>query len=150
MKSYKIIVALGVLAAALYVWYYFSKPSESARPSHLSGVIITAPPEFFIVPTTSPEKDLSAREAADEIEDILIKYPAQAKLGLKYSSEGGDAYLLVDRSEETIQQLAANSYGTAVQTTWKGNVDQRIQWCKEHGDFTVEGLPEPVSRNLYH
>jgi len=150
MKAYKIIVLVGVFAAALYVSYYFSKPAESSKPSHLSGVIITAPPEFFIVSTATPEKDLTNREAAAEMEDILIKYPSQLKLALKYSSGGGEAYLLVDRTEETIQQLAANAYGTAVQTTWKGNIEQRIQWCKEHGDFTVEGLSEPVSRNLYH
>ena len=150
MKSYKIIVLLGVLAIGLYSWYYISTPADSSKPSHLSGVIITAPPEFFVVATENPGEDLSTQEAADEIENILIKYPAPGRIGLKYSSGGGDAYLLVDRYEETIQQLAANANGTAVQTTWKGNIDQRIQWCKEHGDFTVEGLPEPITRNLYH
>lgn len=150
MKYFKLIVLLGAFAAAIYVWYYFSKPAENTKLSHLSGVIITAPPEFYIVSPENPARELSLPQAAAEAERILRENPGRDKIGLKFISGGGEAYLLIDRANETIQLLAANTYGTAVQTTWKGNIRRRIEWCIEHGNFSAEGLSQPVSRNLYH
>jgi hypothetical protein len=150
MRHFKLIVLLGVMAASIYVWYYFSKPSNTTKLSHLSGVIISAPVEFYVVSSKNSGKELSLPEAAAEMEKILQQFAHQEKIGLKFSGRGGDTYLLIDRVDNTIQLLAANAYGTAVQTTWRGYINERIQWCKEHGSFTTEGLPEPVSKNLYH
>jgi hypothetical protein len=139
-----------MLAAALYVWYYFSQPAENTKLSHLSGVIISAPPEFYVVAWEKPGEEILLQDAAEKMEQILRKFVDQKKISLKFTSGGGDSYLLINRVDNTVKLLAANAYGTAVQTTWKGYINKRLQWCKEHGSFTVEGLPEPLSKNLYH
>ena len=150
MKYFKIAVLLALLAAALYVWYYFSQPAGDTKLSHLSGVIISAPPEFYVVSSEKYGEETPLSEAAVEMEKILKKFVDQEKIGLKFTSGGGDSYLLINRSDNIIQLLAANAYGTAVQTTWRGHIHERLEWCKENGSLTTEGLPKPVSRNLYH
>jgi len=137
--------------AALFLWIFFSIPRQTGKKvSRLSGVILAPPPGFYIVSLGNPDQEPALKQIAETLKTIIGQNSGKKKLGLQFNHSGGESFFLVDFSNAFIRKTAANTSGTVVQTTWKGSVNKRIDWCIKNGNFTPPTLSGPEIRNLYH
>jgi len=151
MNTKKILGITIVFALIVLMLFTIVSALRTTRqPAALAGVILTPPPGYLIIPHENNDTVLSLKQIANELDKILKQHPEEKKICLKYTILGKNSFVLVDLTNDIIQKMAANATGTVVQTTWKRNVNERIRWCQRNGNFTPEGLAEPVSRNLYH
>jgi hypothetical protein len=134
------VLILGVLAA--FGWYFVSQLG-SGPTDDLAGVMLAPPPGYAIV----ERGELTRTVAAAEFESQVQR---SGKAGLHFKSEGSEIYWLADVEGDFLEERSAGPGGTRVQTVWKGRIRERLAWARSHGDFTVPGLPEPESKNLYH
>lgn len=146
----KIAGVVVVLIFAYMLYFSFSMNQPSPRDSGPAGVILAPPPSFYMVDMDNHDADLLPTEAAQALVKIRQANPEKGQIGLSYQLNGKKAFFLADFLEDKLQQTVANTYGTAVQTTWKGEVEKRLSWARTKGSFDVPGLTEPQSRNLYH
>ncbi len=150
MKKKKLLIFIGA-ALLFFLLALASIPNNGDKKlSDLSGVILAPPQGYTIVALENQGRELTDRQAAQELQGLIERYPAEKKLALKFSHSGADGYIMVDLEKDFIQKIAANEFGTVVQTTWRGSARERLRWRLANGDFTPEGFAEPVSRNLYH
>ncbi len=148
MTKQRIGFLIGGLVLLFFLWIFSSLPQGTNHSlDELSGVILAAPPDYNII---SLPGEVTALDAAKALEKAYRDFPFEQKIGLKYEQNGNTNFLLLNRQASTIQQLATNTYGTVVQTTWRGAIDQRLQSGLSNGDFTPEGFSPPEEKNLYH
>lgn len=135
--------------ALLSFFWIFSALSDGNTHSldELSGVILAAPPGYKIIAMSG---EVSSLETAQALEKAYRDFPFEQKIGLQYEKNGSTNFLLLNRQTSIIQKLATNTYGTVVQTTWRGAIDQRLQTGLTNGDFTPAGFSPPEEKNLYH
>ncbi|HQV32014.1 MAG TPA: hypothetical protein PKV71_09065 [Calditrichia bacterium] len=136
-----------ILLGALY--YAFSRNTATGKGGP-SGVILAPPPEFTMTDIEDRAQALTPEMAAQRLALLQAQDPRQEQIGLRYHVEGRLAFFLADFRADQLQHTLANEYGTAVQTTWKGAIRQRLEWAQKEGSFEVPGLSDPITRNLYH
>jgi hypothetical protein len=49
-----------------------------------------------------------------------------------------------------VVEMRASRSGTIVERRWDGEIERRLDWAVENGNFDVPGLPPPTGKNLYH
>jgi hypothetical protein len=141
------LIAIALLVLGLYAGgqYYLSQLGKT-RASEPGSVEKSVPPGYVVV----NRGELTHEAAAAALRDLLDRRPSRDKLGIHYTSNGDDVHLIADRKAEVIERWSAGPGGTLVDSVWRGSLDRRLAWGREHGDFTVPDLPPPETRNLYH
>lgn len=148
MTKQRVGFIIGGLVLLFFIWVFSALPGENNQPlDELSGVILAAPPGYKMIALPG---DVTSLDLAQALEKAYRDFPFEKKLGLQYEQSGTTNFLLLNRQANIIQKLATNSYGTVVQTTWRGAIDQRLQSGLSSGDFTPEGFTPPEEKNLYH
>ncbi|MGH1366248.1 MAG: hypothetical protein ACRBF0_21995 [Calditrichia bacterium] len=135
----------------LVAWTYLTVEVKTDGASEPSGVVLSAPPDYWVVEVEveavgSPRIESLAIEALK----IISENPQKEQIALKYISDEKPNFFLINLLDEEIQQMAVNKYGTAVQKTWSGKLKERLQHGAKTGLLTPAGMNEPISRNLYH
>jgi hypothetical protein len=146
MKTLKAAAYVLVLAGALagFGWFFVSQLGSGRPAAGPPGVILTPPPGYAIVERGEMAPTAAAAELADQIQASRAD-----KVGLKFQRNSSAVYWLADVSGDRLEELAGPN-GTRVQTVWRGRLRERLAWAREHGDFSVPGLPSPEQKNLYH
>ncbi|HSS76479.1 MAG TPA: hypothetical protein VLV54_07000 [Thermoanaerobaculia bacterium] len=137
------LVLLGAIVA--FGWFFVSQLGSGGRQDGLAGVLISAPPGYAIV----ERGELSPTDAATELEAKALQ-PGAGKVGLKFQRQGAVVYWLADIAANQLEERAAGSSGTRMQTIWQGGMRERLSWAREHGNFEAPGLAGGEKRNLYH
>lgn len=147
MKNVKtLLYALVLLGAILaFGWFFVSQLGSGGRTDGLAGVLLSAPPGYAI----AERGEMSPRDAAAELAAQALQ-PGAGKVGLKFQRQGGLVYWLADVPADQLEERAAGSSGTRMQTVWQGGLRDRLSWAREHGDFEAPGLAGGEKRNLYH
>jgi len=136
-------------AFLLVAWTYLTVDVKTDGASEPSGVVLSAPPDYWVVEVElagSPGIDDLAKEALKAISEN----PQKKQIALKYISDEKPSFFLINLPDEEMQQMAVNKYGTAVQKTWSGKLKERLRHAAKTGLMTPAGMDEPISRNLYH
>jgi hypothetical protein len=149
MKNAKTILYALVLLGAIvaFGWFFVSQltTGSGGRADGPAGVLISAPPDYAIV----ERGELAPRDAAAELAALALQ-PGAGKVGLKFQRQGDLVYWLADVPANQLEERAAGSSGTRMQTVWQGGLRDRLSWAREHGDFEAPGLAGGEKRNLYH
>jgi hypothetical protein len=138
--------ALVVLAAlAAFGWFFVSQLGTGQKREEPAAVLLAPPPEYSVVNlgTTSSEAAAAQLEAKTQ-------RPGADKVGVQFERNGAVVYWLADLRGDVLEEREAGASGTRVQTVWRGGVQQRLRWAREHGDFETPGLPASEKKNLYH
>lgn len=150
MKNKTKILIFAAVSLLLLLMMFVSIPRGGDKKlSDLSGVIL-APPQGYLIIDDGQNDDLSGQEAAEKLLGLTERYPQEQKLGLKFRHASADGYYVIDLEKNIIQKIAANEFGTVVQTTWRGRLKERLAAAIAEGDFAPQGFSPPVSQNLYH
>jgi hypothetical protein len=147
MKNAKTLVYALVLLGAIvaFGWFFVTQLGSKGRPDGLAGVLLAAPPGYAIV----ERGELSSKDAAAELA-VLALQPGASKVGLKFQRRGDVVFWLADVFADHLEERAAGTSGTRMETVWQGGMRDRLSWAREHGDFEAPGLPGGERRNLYH
>jgi hypothetical protein len=144
MKTLKVLLYVLVIAGAVaaFGWFFVSQLG-TGRSDGLAGVLLKPPPGYAI----AERGELAPTAAAAELESRL---QGPDKVGLKFQRAGSTVYWLADLPGDSIEELASGPSGTRLQTVWRGHVRERLNWAREHGDFSVPELAPGETKNLYH
>jgi hypothetical protein len=147
MKILKPLLYVLVIAGALagFGWFFVSQLGSGRPGDGLAGVLLTPPPGYAIVERGEMTPTAAAAELAEQ-----AGRPQADKVGLKFQRAGATVYWLADVPGDRLEELASGASGTRLQTDWRGHLRERLAWAREHGDFSVSGLPSPEQKNLYH
>jgi hypothetical protein len=147
MKNAKTLLYALVLLGAIvaFGWFFVSQLGSKGHQDGLAGVLLSAPPGYAVV----ERGELSPTAAATELEAKALQ-PGAGKVGLKFQRQGAIVYWLADPAANQLEERAAGTSGTRMQTVWHGGMRQRLSWARKHGDFEAPGLPGGEKRNLYH
>ncbi|HEV7503733.1 MAG TPA: hypothetical protein VGS07_02360 [Thermoanaerobaculia bacterium] len=152
MKAAKTILYALVLLGAIvaFGWFFVSQLSSGSsgpggRSDGLAGVLLSAPPGYAI----TEHGEMSPKDAAAELASQALQ-PGAGKVGLKFQRQGALVYWLADVPADQLEERAAGSSGTRMQTIWHGGLRDRLSWAREHGDFEAPGLAGGERKNLYH
>ncbi|MEA2605236.1 MAG: hypothetical protein QOF89_6228 [Acidobacteriota bacterium] len=137
------IVILGAVVA--FGWFFVSQLGSGGRTDGLAGVMLSPPPGYSIV----ERGELAPTAAAAELESQTA-LSSSGKVGIRFQRQGATVYWLADVPGDLLEERAAGSSGTRLQTTWHGSLRERLSWARDHGDFSAPGLPPPERKNLYH
>ena len=83
----------------------------------------------------------------------LAGLPVDARAGIHFTCDGTELYWLVNRADPKGPRLVergANPSGTRLETSYSGDVAQRLAWAAEHETLDGPGMPAGESHNLYH
>ncbi|HEX9944177.1 MAG TPA: hypothetical protein VGG03_19375 [Thermoanaerobaculia bacterium] len=148
MKIAKVLlyVLIGLGALAAFGWFFVSElDSGRVNDDGLAAVVQGPPPGYAI----NEHGEMSPAAAAAELEAQALR-PGVGKVGIRFERQGAVVYWLVDLEGDVLEERSAGPSGTRLQTVWRGRARERLRWARDHGDFTVPGLPPPERRNLYH
>ncbi|HEX3553072.1 MAG TPA: hypothetical protein VIA62_07580 [Thermoanaerobaculia bacterium] len=152
MKTAKTILYAVVILGAIvaFGWFFVSQLSSGASGTSggsggLAGVILSPPEGYAIV----ERGELPPTEAAAELQSQALQ-PGAGKVGVKFQRQGAVVYWLADVPGDLLEERAAGSSGTRLQTVWQGGLRDRLSWARDHGDFSAPGLPPGEKKNLYH
>lgn len=138
------LVAVGALAG--FGWFFVSQLSSgSGRSGELAGVLLAPPPGYALL----ERGELSPSAAADELAAQVLR-PGAGKVGIHFKKQGSEVYWLADAGGGLLEERAAGSGGTRLQTVWQGGLRERLSWARTHGSFDAPGLPPAERKNLYH
>lgn len=146
MKTLKVLLYVLVAAAAVagFGWFFVSQLG-TGRSDRLAGVLLSPPPGYAIL----DRGEMAPRAAAADLAD-RIQGSQAGKVGIKFQRAGGTVYWLADVPGDSLEELASGPSGTRLQTVWRGHLQERLSWAREHGDFAAPGLPAGERKNLYH
>jgi hypothetical protein len=146
MKALKVLLYVLVVAAAVagFGWFFVSQLGNG-RSDRLAGVLLSPPPGYAIAEHGELAPTLAAAELADQ-----LQRPPVGKVGIKFQRAGGTVYWLADVPGDFLEELASGPSGTRLRTLWRGHLQERLSWAREHGDFGKPGLPAGERKNLYH
>ena len=150
MKTLKtVLYAVVILGAVVaFGWFFVSQLSpggSGGRTDELAGVLLSPPPGYAIV----ERGELAPTAAAAELQSQALQ-PDAGKVGVKFQRQGAVVYWLADVPGDQLEERAAGSSGTRLQTVWQGGLRDRLSWARDHGDFAAPGLPPGEKKNLYH
>jgi hypothetical protein len=141
------VTLLAAGALLLFGRFYLSQmePGNARRGDQLAGVLLSPPPGYSVI----ERGELLPATAAQELE-ARASQPGASKVGLHFRRQGAEVYWLADAQAGILEERSAGAGGTRLQTVWKGGLQERLTWAKEHGTFDVPGLPSGERVNLYH
>ena len=149
MKNAKTLLYALVLLGAIvaFGWFFVSQlhSGPGGRTDDLAGVLLSAPPGYVI----AEHGEMEPKDAAAELAALALQ-PGAGKVGLKFQRQGALVYWLADVPAGQLEERAAGSSGTRMQTVWQGGLRDRLSWAREHGNFEAPGLAGGEKRNLYH
>jgi hypothetical protein len=144
--SRTIAVASALLLGGGLAWVFLSQVGGAGR-EEAAAVVLSAPPEFFVVRVGR----LGLPDLAGELADLAAREPAKRKVGIDGSTpDGSRVILLLDRDADLVDQRVAGKNGTRTQTIWPGRGLDRLERVRAMGTFEVPGLPPGEKKNLYH
>jgi len=141
MKRVIVVAAAFATVAGVFFAMVSSLQREPIGRGQPPAVILRAPQGFVV--EKIGESTLAA--AAAELRSVVGD-----RVGLEFSDGGGRAILLADRVEQEITEMRAARTGTLVERTWSGDLERRLAWAADNGNFDVPGLPPATGKNLYH
>jgi hypothetical protein len=146
MKILKAVLYVLVIAGAVagFGWFFVSQLG-TGRSDRLAGVLLSPPPGYVI----AERGELAPSDAAVLLAG-QIQGPRTDKVGIRFQHEGSTLYWLADVPGDSLEELASAPSGTRLQTVWRGHVRERLDWAREHGNFSAPGLPAGEKKNLYH
>jgi hypothetical protein len=141
---------VAVLFALLAVGYaLFDELGAGPRAAGPPAVLLAAPAGYRML----EGGELARSEAARRLAAALDANPAEARLGLHFTSAGFELYWLADRGEPAapgLVELSAGPTGTRVETRYPGPPAPRLAFAADGGRLDLPGAPPPEARNLYH
>jgi len=163
MKWLKGVLTALALVGALgaFGWFFVSQlDSGAGRRDDLAGVLLSPPPGSAIV----ERGELSFAAAAAELEAQAFRpgagssfapgsgpgSPGSDTVALHFKRQGAEVYWLADVRGDLLEERAAGTSGTRLQTVWSGGLRERLSWARSHGTFDAPGLPPGERKNLYH
>jgi len=153
MKVLKAVLTTAILVGALvaFGWFFVSQLGSgggSARDDEPAAVLFSPPPGYAVV-ELGGRGELAAAAAAAELEASALR-PGAGPVALHFKRPGAEVYWLADPAGDVLEERAAGTSGTRLQTVWRGGLRQRLRWAREHGDFDAPGLAPGERTNLYH
>lgn len=147
MKIAKALLFILVILGALVVFgrFFVSQLGSGGRSDGLAGVMLAPPSDYSM----AEHGELAPAAAASELEALVLR-PGAGKVGVRFERQGSVVYWLADVPGDSLEERAAGSSGTRLQTLWHGRIRERLSWARGHGDFSAPGLPPPERKNLYH
>jgi len=141
MKRLMIVFTIVVAVAGIFWAMVASLQHEPSSRDEAPAVILRAPEGYSV----------------ENIGDSIFEAAAAAlqgapgdRVGVEFSEGGDHVILLADRAEQRITEMRAAGTGTLVERTWSGDVERRLAWAVDNGNFEVPGLPQATGKNLYH
>lgn len=141
MKRVLIPVAM-VVALGLIFWVMVrSLQTEGVGRDEPPAIILRAPDGFDV-------EDLGPASLASAAAVLVQK--TGAEVGARFTDQGDTVILLADRLNDRVVEMRASKSGTIVERQWPGEIERRLNWAVENGDFDVPGLAPSTGKNLYH
>lgn len=141
---------VALLLALLAVGYVLLDDLDRGpRSTGPPAVLLAAPPGYRML----EGGELSRAEAARHLAAVLEASPAEARLGLHFTSGGFELFWLADRGEPgtpVLTELSAGPTGTRVETRYPGPLGPRLAFAADGGRLDLPGAAPPEARNLYH
>lgn len=146
MKSLKLLLYVLVIAGAVvgFGWFFVSQLGSGPK-DQLAGVLLSPPPGYSIAERGEMAPTAAAAELA-----MRVQAQQPGKVGIRFQRAGSTVYWLADPPGDSLEELASGPSGTRLQTVWRGRLQERLAWAREHGDFEAPGMPAGEKKNLYH
>jgi hypothetical protein len=141
MKRLMIVAAALAVVAGIF-WAMVSSLEREPSGRDEAPAVILRPPVGFAVEAIG-DSTLASAAARLQTEE-------GDRVGLDFSEGGDSVILIVDRPRQEITEMRAGRTGTLVERTWSGDLELRLAWAADNGNFDVPGLPPATGKNLYH
>jgi hypothetical protein len=142
--SWRSVALLLVLVAALGGFFLTRYLGESSN--EVAGVVKEIPPGTVLEDVGSA----GDADAARTLLRVMEEHPDRPRYAVRFRQGDKVVHLLADLERDSLNRWSTAGR-TLLDETFEEDALGRLQWAADHGgDLAAPGLPEPVSRNLYH
>lgn len=137
-----LIPVIMVVALGLILWLMVRNlQTEGVGRDEPPAIILRAPDGFAV-------EDIGSASVASAA--AVLARGTGERVGTRFVERGDTVILLADRVGDRVVEMRASKSGTIVERQWPGEIERRLNWAVENGDFNVPGLAPPTGKNLYH
>jgi hypothetical protein len=137
------VVAAIVGLAALWAGVELFRGPQEVIDRGVPGIAFLIPEEFRTLQLGQATYQAAAVR-------LLAETETNAKVAAVFTNRDDRVQLLVSTDEDLIEERIAGRNGTTWVITWRGPVEERLQWARDYGTLETPDLPPPDRRNPYH
>jgi len=145
----KLTIIAIILFTVYFVYIFSSQDKSNGRIDYKSAVQLDIPAGYYKL-NIPADVTLDERQAGSIFLEAVNNTNDQSLYTIKEEKGSQTILYLLNLSENTLQKREIHPSGTIVESTWRGEIIERITYAAEYNSFTPPGMAKAESKNLYH